>query len=57
MSDATSGFEEFRRDPGDMGSWTPVAYYSVREYATEVDAVAAARITVPWLSMVLHDSP
>ena len=41
--DGTFGFEEFRRDPEDMGSWTPVAYYSVREYATEADAISAAR--------------
>jgi hypothetical protein len=26
--DGTFGFEEFRRDPEDMGAWTPIAYYS-----------------------------
>ena len=30
--DGTFGFEVFRRDPEDMGSWTPFAYYSVREF-------------------------
>jgi hypothetical protein len=51
--DGTFGFEEFRRDPEDMGSWTPIAYYFAREYPTEGDAVAAARAAVPWLPAVL----
>ncbi len=51
--DGTFGFEEFRRDPEDMGTWTPVSYYSRREYPT-VDAVRiAARHAVPWLASVL----
>jgi hypothetical protein len=54
--DGTFGFEEFRRDPEDMGGWTPVAYYSVREFATEADAMAAARATVRWLPAALHGS-
>ena len=54
--DGTFGFEEFRRDPEDMGGWTPIAYYSTREYATEADAVAAARVAVPWLPEVLDSS-
>lgn len=54
--DGTFGFEEFRRDPEDMGSWTPIAYYSVRKFVAEGDAVAAARDTVPWLSDVLDSS-
>lgn len=51
--DGTFGFEEFRRDPEDMGAWTPVAYYSTRQFETEGDAVSAARDAVPWLSGVL----
>ncbi len=51
--DGTFGFEEFRRDPEDMGAWTPIAYYSGREFPTEADAVAAARAAVPWLAGVL----
>ena len=54
--DDTFGFEEFRRDPEDMGAWTPVAYYSGREFQSEDDAVAAARATVPWLAAVLDGS-
>ena len=51
--DGTFGFEEFRRDPEDMGAWTALAYYSLREFPTEADALAAARQAVPWLSSVL----
>jgi hypothetical protein len=51
--DNTFGFEEFRRDPEDMGIWTPVAYYSGTAYPSEADAIAAARDSVPWLSAVL----
>jgi hypothetical protein len=52
----TFGFEEFRRDPEDMGAWTSVAYYSERQFATEDDALAAARVAVPWLAEVLDGS-
>jgi hypothetical protein len=54
--DDTFGFEEFRRDPEDMGHWTPIAYYSAREFATEAEAIAAARDAVPWLSAALDGS-
>jgi hypothetical protein len=37
--DGRFGFEEFRRDPEDMGTWTPVAYYSAQEFDSEQDAV------------------
>jgi hypothetical protein len=50
--DGTFGFKEFRRDPEDMGAWTPVAYYSSREFETEAEAFSAARATVPWLPTV-----
>jgi hypothetical protein len=51
--DGTFGFEEFRRDPEDMGFWTPIAYYSTREFETERGALAAARDVVPRLPAVL----
>ena len=51
--DGTFGFEEFRRDPEDMGAWTPVAYYSTREFETEADALSAALDAIPWLPAVL----
>jgi hypothetical protein len=49
----TFGFEEFRRDPEDMGAWTPVTYFSGLEYPAESDAVAAARRAVSWLGPLL----
>ena len=49
----TFGFEEFRRDPEDMGAWTRVAYYSGREFESEAAALAAARDAVRWLAAVL----
>jgi hypothetical protein len=51
--DGTFGFEEFRRDPEDMGAWTPIAYYSVREFTSEEATIAAARAAVVWLAGVL----
>jgi hypothetical protein len=51
--DETFGFEEFRRDPEDMGAWTPVSYFSSREYPTESDAVAEAIRLVSWLGPLL----
>jgi hypothetical protein len=53
--DDSFGFEEFRRDPEDMGTWTPVAYFSGRSYATEDEARAAARLAVPWLIRLLNE--
>ena len=50
--DGTFGFEEFRRDPEDMGAWTPVAYYSGRRYANVDQAFDAAAASVPWLGPV-----
>jgi hypothetical protein len=51
--DGSYGFEEFRRDPEDMGSWTPVAYYSSQAFTTHEDALEAARNKVRWLGDVL----
>jgi hypothetical protein len=54
--DGTFGFEEFRRDPEDLGAWTPVAYYSRWEFETEADARSAASDAVAWLAAVLNGS-
>lgn len=51
--DGTFGFEEFRRDPEDMGTWTPISYYSRDEYPTADAAQIAAQQAVPWLSSIL----
>jgi hypothetical protein len=50
--DGSFGFEEFRRDPEDGGLWTPIAYFSGREYGSEEAALVAARECVPWLASV-----
>ena len=46
--DGTFGFKEFRRDPEDSGRWTLVRD-NPRGYATEEQAIAAARAAVAWL--------
>jgi hypothetical protein len=53
--DGTFGFEEFRRDPEDMGARTPVAYFSAHEYPTQQAALAAAEEAVPWLAELRGD--
>ena len=54
--DGTFGFEEFRRDPEDMGTWTPISYFSGHEYNSYVEAVRAAKLKVPWLRSLLGDT-
>jgi hypothetical protein len=51
--DGTFGFEEFRRDPEDMGAWTPISYFSGHDYPTENEVLAAARSCVSWLGPLL----
>lgn len=48
--DGTFGFEEFRRDPEDVGEWTPVQYFSGAVYNSKEDALAAAVSAVVWLA-------
>lgn len=47
--DGTYGFEEFRRDVEDAGTWTPVWYYSGTIYSSREAALAAAVKAVAWL--------
>jgi hypothetical protein len=47
--DGSFGFDEFRRDPEDMGAWTATAFFSAVSYASEDDALGAAVSAVPWL--------
>ena len=42
-SDGTFGINEFRRDPEDAGGWTLVRENASGTYATQAQAVAAAR--------------
>jgi len=48
--DGSYGFEEFRRDPEDVGEWTPVRYYSGASQASALDAFDAAVRAVVWLA-------
>ncbi|MGP8008562.1 MAG: hypothetical protein ACLP2J_16215 [Acidimicrobiales bacterium] len=52
--DGSFGFEEFRRDPEDMGAWTQIEYFSGRQFSTEALATEAAEQAVPWLGSPLH---
>lgn len=52
-ADDTFGFEEFRKDPEDMGAWTPVAYFSSVDYPTDAAALEEALLRVGWLSEVV----
>jgi hypothetical protein len=49
QEDGSFGFKEFRRDPEDRGGWTLVGYNPGRVYATEAEAIAAAKAAVAWL--------
>jgi hypothetical protein len=53
--DGSFGFEEFRRDPEDMGAWTPVAYFSGRSFTTQTEAMADAHHAVPWLPRIVEE--
>ncbi|MET7403760.1 hypothetical protein ABZS66_60850 [Dactylosporangium sp. NPDC005572] len=46
--DGTYGFEEFRRDPEDMGGWTPVTYYAALSYPSLAEAISAAAADITW---------
>ena len=48
--DGTYGFEEFRRDPEDMGVWYDVSYFAEKVFDTQQAAERAARQTVHWLA-------
>ena len=47
--DGSYGFEEFRRDPEDAGTWTPVGYYSYASDASQDDSLHSALGSVAWL--------
>jgi hypothetical protein len=52
--DGTFGFEEFRRDPEDMGACIPISYFSGHLYPAEADAIAAAKHAIWWLGPLLE---
>jgi hypothetical protein len=48
-ADGTFGFEEYRRDPEDGGSWYSLQRYSRLVFDSRGDALAQARACVAWL--------
>ena len=48
----TFGFEEFRRDPEDMGTWTPLHYYCDKEFTDLEATLRAAMRTVSWYALL-----
>ncbi len=48
--DGSFGFEEFRRDPEDMGAWYDVADFAEQRFPTSEDAKQAAHHAVHWLA-------
>jgi hypothetical protein len=52
-SDATYGFEEYRRDPEDGSGWFPIGFHAQAVFPTETAALAEARLRVAWLALVL----
>lgn len=48
--DGSFGFEAFRRDVEDRGTWTPTQFFSGGRFGTRTEALAAAVGAVPWLS-------
>ena len=47
--DGSYGFEEYRRDPEDLGGWFPLNRYASQVFATEADAIAQARASIAWM--------
>ena len=48
----TFGYEEFRRDPEDMGAWTALHYFSEQEFSSEHATINAARRSVSWFDLL-----
>jgi hypothetical protein len=48
--DGSFGFEEFRRDPEDAGTWTPVSYFSGLRYASKAEVLDKALRKIDWLT-------
>ena len=55
--DGSCGFEEFRRDVEDAGSWTPVSFHSAQRLPSRKSSLEAAIAAVPWLAEVVEDHP
>ena len=54
--DGSYGFEEWRREPEDPGTWHRVGCYAGEGHATQAEATAAAKCKVAWFNMA-HEAP
>jgi len=48
-SDATFGFEEYRRECEDNRGWFAVGFFASKVFSSEKQALDAALLRVPWL--------
>lgn len=48
-ADGSFGFEEYRRDPEDNGTWHDLHRYSGQVFSSREDAIARAKACVAWL--------
>jgi len=48
-ADGTYGFEEYRRDPEDIGTWHSLHRYSRQAFDSQENALIQARKYVVWL--------
>ena len=56
QTDGAFGFHEYRRDPEDAGGWTLIRQNPRGTFATEAQALAAAKDDVAWLHDERDDS-
>lgn len=49
-TDGQFGFEHFRADAEDGGSWTPIGAYSSQRFDTPIQAADAAQSAIAWLT-------
>lgn len=49
-ADGSYGFEEYRRDPEDRGTWTRVGWFGDGVYAARAAAEVAAAAAIAWFS-------
>lgn len=52
-ADGTFGFEEYRREHEDARGWFAIGGHEALQFASEHEALAAARATVEWLEQKL----
>ena len=50
-ADGTFGFEEYRSDPEDNGTWHSLHRYSRQVFDSEADALARAKACVAWMKV------